>query len=93
MRLREGAECQAVAALTDVEAEFAVEILRNSEVGHGEMEMIHRMNAKLAGAAARLDVTVNRRHRASSLLHQVTARLLPAAIGFNPLENIFVNGK
>jgi hypothetical protein len=29
--------------------------------------MIHRMNAKLTRAAARLDVTVNRRHRASSL--------------------------
>ena len=68
MGLREGAECQAVAALTDVEAEFAVEVLRNGEVGHREVEMIHRMNAELAGAAARLDVTVNRGHCASSLL-------------------------
>jgi len=92
--LCEGAECQAVAAVTDVQAEFAVEILRNGKIGHREMEMIHRMNAKLAGAAARLDVTVNRRHRASSLLiigGQATARPVPPAFGFP--ENIFVNGK
>ena len=62
--LLEGAECQTAAALPDVEAEFAIEILRDGEVRHGEMEMIDRMNAKFAGAPARLDVTVDRCHGA-----------------------------
>jgi hypothetical protein len=53
------------------------------------------MNAKLTRAAARLDVTVNRRHRASSLpiCGQATAKPWLPAIGFNPPSNIFVNGK
>jgi hypothetical protein len=93
--LSEGAERQTVAALTDIEAEFAIKILRDGEIRHREVEMIHRMNAKLTRAAARLDVTVNRRHRASSLVicGQATAKPRLPAIRFNPPENIFVNGK
>ena len=95
MGLSEGAERQTVAALTDIKAEFTVKILRDREIRHREMEMIHRMNAKLTRAAARLDVTVNRRHRASSLVicGQATAKPRLPAIRFNPSENIFVNGK
>jgi hypothetical protein len=38
------------------------------------VEMIQRMNAQLARAAARLDVTVDRGHRASSPLIRRQAR-------------------
>ena len=46
--LRKGAERQTIAAVTDIEAEFAVELLRDGRIRHRKMEMIHRMNAKLA---------------------------------------------
>src|SRR5262249_22719499 len=93
MGLRKGAECQEVAAPTDVQAEFAVEILRNGKVGHREMEMIHRMNAKLARAAARPDVTVNRRHCASSFLRRPGHGQAHAAHNWIQPQKIFLSMK
>jgi len=62
------------------------------------------MNAELTRAAVRLDVSVNRRHCASSFLiigpgptgsGRVRGHDQVRAVGlrFNSLENIFVNGK
>jgi hypothetical protein len=74
--LRERAQGQAITALADIEAEFGVEILRDAQIRHGEVEMVHRMDAKFSGATVRLDVTVDRRHRVSSpfIRGQATAK-------------------
>ena len=60
MGLRERAQGQAITALADIEAEFGLEILWDGKIRHCEVEMVHRMDAELAGAADRLDVTVDR---------------------------------
>ena len=51
--LRERAQSQAITALADIEAEFGVEILWDGKIRHCEVEMVHRMDAELAGAADR----------------------------------------
>ena len=95
--LLERAERQTVAALTDIEAELAIEILRDGEIRHREMEMIDRMNTEFAWAAARRDVTVDRCHGAHSrffaLADSVRRRLILPSCTDSIQRKIFLSIK
>ena len=49
-----------------LQPEFRIEILRDGEVGHDEMEAVQRVDAEFARAPVGFDVVVDRRHRRSS---------------------------
>src|SRR5580658_6882060 len=63
---------QKIALRADIEAEFAVEILRHRQIRNGKMKMIDRVSAKFARPAAWLDVSLDRRHRSISCCPDVT---------------------
>ena len=59
------AEQQLVTATRDLQPEFRIEILRDGEVGHDEVEAVQRVDAEFARAPVGFDVVVDRRHRRS----------------------------
>jgi hypothetical protein len=50
VRTAVGVDVERMAFLAHVEAERGIEFFRLLDIGHGEIEAIERMNAKLAGA-------------------------------------------
>ena len=66
MRMTVRAEQQLVTATRDLQPEFRIEILRDGEVGHDEVEAVQRVDAEFARAPVGFDVVVDRRHRRSS---------------------------
>lgn len=63
MGLLDRPEGQQVAVSPDVETEFAVEILRDPEIGDCKVKVINGMNAERAWTASWLDESLDRRHR------------------------------
>ena len=61
--MAEGLDRQRVAVARDVEAEIAVEILRDIGVGHRQHELVERMHAESVGFLGRRDVAANGGHR------------------------------
>jgi hypothetical protein len=78
MRVSVGIEGEDAVAFANLEAELAIEISSNREIGDDEMETINGMNAELAGAAAWADKSFDCRHRVP-----------PEFPEFNPQEKIF----
>jgi hypothetical protein len=54
---------QQIAAFFDVQPKLAVKMAGDRKIWHGEVKTIERMDAKLSGTPARLDVALDRCHR------------------------------
>jgi len=65
--MSEGLEGKNVAAFSDIKAECTVKVLRRGQVLDNKMKVIGGMIAEFAGAAARLDVSADRRHKGSPM--------------------------
>jgi hypothetical protein len=63
MLVAEGLERKRVALGFDVEAEIAVEVLRDRRIRHRQHEFVERMHAERVAFALRRDIAANGGHR------------------------------
>jgi hypothetical protein len=76
-----GVHRQKVALFFDIQPEFAVKVPRDCKIRHCEVKTIERMNAEFPGAAARLDKSLDRGHRISSICTALCAARKATLLG------------
>jgi hypothetical protein len=77
MGMRKGIDRENVAPFFDIQAEFAVEIPRDGQMRNCKVKTIERMNPKFSRSAARIDKSLDRRHRISSRQNSIGRRFAP----------------
>jgi hypothetical protein len=76
-----GVHRQKGALFFDIQPEFAVKVPRDRKIRYCEVKTIKRMNAEFLGAAARLDKSLNRCHRISSICTALCAARKATLLG------------